>query len=104
MEAKDIDKDGNWTYLGHTESLLGATLPIPENVRKQGGGAEEQEVLMLIDAKSQFSETCPECKSELPDDTIILIMPHAKMMPVKCCNSIIWMTDRRGNYGRTDYT
>jgi len=103
MEAKDIDSEGNWTYLGETTALLGATIPVPNNVRQQGGGDEEQEVFMLIQAKDYF-HSCPECDAGLPENTIILLTSNAKMMPVKCCNSIIWMTDRRGNNGRRDYT
>lgn len=95
MEAIDIDKDGNWVTGGERIPLIGATIPVPSEVKDMAGGELEQEIIMMVEA-THYLSLCPNCGEGLPKDTIILLTPHAKMMPVHCCNTIIWMKEKEG--------
>jgi len=100
MNVEDIDEDGNWTYEGTMVPLVGSTIPIPENARPNGED-EEQEVLLLLRAMEFISE-CPNCKESFTDKTPILVtFTGAKMIPAHCCNTFIWMTEKREYNGRS---
>ena len=102
MEAVDIDEEGNWVDDDIKVPLVGAVIPIPSDVAKAIGGKEEQEIIMMVEASHYISQ-CPSCQATLPENTIILITESlsAKMMPVHCCNTIVWMKNKvgEGNYG-----
>ena len=95
MEAVDIDNEGNWVTNGVKIPLLGSTIPVPDEVREMAGGESEQEIIMMVEATPYLSQ-CPSCSGKLAEDTIILLTQHAKMMPVHCCNTIVWMKEREG--------
>ena len=95
MEAIDIDNEGNWVTNGERISLVGATIPVPPEVKDMTGGELEQEIIMMVEATHYLSQ-CPSCGEGLPKDTIILLTPYAKMMPVHCCNTIVWMKEKEG--------
>ena len=94
MEAIEIDEEGNWVTNGVKIPLVGSVIPIPSDVVSVTGGDSEQEIIMMVEAGHYLSQ-CPSCEGKIPDSTIILLTEHAKMMPVHCCNTIIWMKEKR---------
>ena len=102
MKPEEIDSDGNWIHEGETIPLVGSTLPIPKSARLRGE-AEEQEVLMVTTAVV-FGD-CPYCGEAFTEETPMLVtVDGAKMIPARCCNTFIWMTDKLGEEydGRND--
>jgi hypothetical protein len=90
MEATDIDEEGVWDNNGQKVDLLGAHLPIPDDVRKDYQ-PDRQEILLLIGA-SEILNNCPACGVRA--EGIILVTQYAKMYPAHCCNRIVWMTEQ----------
>jgi len=98
MEAVDINEEGIWVTNGEEIPLVGSTIPIPSDVMSVTGGEDEQEIIMMVEA-SHYMSQCPSCGESLPHKTIILLTEHAKMMPVHCCNTLVWMKEKReGDY------
>ena len=101
MKVEDIDEDGNWTYEGDKVPLVGSTIPVPETCTTKGED-EQQEVILLLKAL-EFISTCPSCEEPFMDKTPILVtITGTKMIPAHCCNTFIWMTEKREYDGRND--
>ena len=102
MKPNEIDSAGNWVFEGKMIPLLGSTLPVPESARLRGED-EEQEVLMVTTAVL-FGD-CPYCGEAFTEETPMLVtVDGAKMIPARCCDTFIWMTDKLGEEydGRND--
>lgn len=95
MEAVEIDGEGNWVKNGVVVPLVGATIPVPQEVADETGSELHHEIIMMVEATPYLSQ-CPSCSQELPESTIILLTAHAKLMPVHCCNTMVWMKEREG--------
>ena len=95
MEAKEIDSEGNWVKNGVVVPLVGSTIPVPQEVADETGGGLHHEIIMMVEATPYLSQ-CPSCRQKLPEGTILLMTPYAKMMPVHCCNTMVWMKEREG--------
>tara|TARA_R100001443_G_scaffold108475_1_gene118942 strand:- start:2826 stop:3161 length:336 start_codon:yes stop_codon:yes gene_type:complete len=98
MKPEDIDSEGNWLRKGERIPLLGSTIPVPEHVRKESGGDEYQEVIMITPANNHFDK-CPQCHETLPESTVVLVTNYAMLMATKCCDWMLWMKNERENYG-----
>ncbi len=103
MKPSEIDKDGVWSRNGEEIAILGSLLPIPKEVRIRGED-REQEVIFMTTALVRY-ENCPRCEKEF-DETFPLFVTDkgAKMIPARCCDTFIWMTDKIGEEydGRKD--
>ena len=95
MEAIEINSEGNWVKNGEVVPLVGATIPVPKEVAEMTGGETEQEIIMMVEASPYLSQ-CPSCSQHLPESTIILLTISAKLMPVHCCNTLVWMKEKEG--------
>jgi len=103
MKAAEIDKDGVWTCEGEEIPLVGSTIPVPETARLRGE-PDEQEVLFLTTALVAY-DFCPICDAEFDETFPMLVTDKgAKMIPARCCDTFIWMTDKLGEEydGRND--
>ena len=103
MRATEIDKDGVWTCEGEKIPLVGSTIPVPETARLRGE-SKEQEVLYMTTALVAY-EYCPACTEPFDETFPMLVTDEgAKMIPARCCDTFIWMTDKLGEEydGRSD--
>ena len=95
MKAVDIDSNGIWLRNGVKIPLLGSTLPIPESARLRSE-PEFQEVLYMTTALLAY-EYCPSCTEPFDETFPMLVTDQgAKMIPARCCDTFIWMTDKLG--------
>lgn len=101
MKVEDIDEDGYWTHEGEKVPLVGSTIPIPESARPRGQD-KEQEVILLLKAL-EFIPECPSCEEPFMEKTPILVtVTGTKMIPAHCCNTFIWIAEKREYDGRND--
>lgn len=91
MQAQDIDDEGNYHYNGKVVSLLGHSLPIPNDVTKSGEW-EEEEVLAVWNVPKS---TCSACNAPLTKDITILMTLHYRLVPSRCCNKMIWYMEMK---------
>lgn len=102
MKASEIDDEGNWHNGTEVIPLVGEVIPIPSFVTHKTDASEEAEILMLLQTKAYF-EICPSCEQKLPDSQIVLATEHLFVMPVKCCDTIIWLQSQWGDIDREQY-
>tara|TARA_B100001123_G_C14447581_1_gene685218 strand:- start:50 stop:391 length:342 start_codon:yes stop_codon:yes gene_type:complete len=90
MQAKDIDSNGVWHSESGEVDLLRNMIPIPDSIRTMG---EIEYCLLLVQANSHIT-FCPECESKLDDEIILLVLETARLLPVKCCNMMMWFIEK----------
>jgi len=94
MSPENID---SWGYLhwgqGDDEKLhlLGESLPIPQHLSKSKG-FEEEVIIALSDAQ-ECLKNCPQCGSQIPFGTIILLTENFRLIPANCCDKMVWLRE-----------
>ena len=84
----------SWGYYHYGEGddekfyLLGKDISIPKEVSSTRTD-EEEEVLAIFDAQDYFY-SCPECKSDIPFGTIIVVTENYRLVPTSCCDKMFW--------------
>jgi hypothetical protein len=95
MEARDIDSNGIWDDGHKKRDLLKTAIQIPEELCE----LDKQDVeygLFLIKANDYISY-CPECNQKLEDEFIIIVFETVRLLPVKCCNMMLWYVENKIN-------
>jgi hypothetical protein len=92
MNVSNIDSEGRWHVGGkggYSVSLLGLQMPIPEDARLD---KTDEEVLFIAKA-IDFLEYCPMCEMAIYEDTVVIGMENARLVPFYCCNLMAWFME-----------
>ena len=89
MNVSNIDSEGRWHVGGkggYSVSLLSLQMPIPEEARLD---KTDEEVLFIAKATDYFT-SCPMCEMAIYEDTVVIGMENARLVPLYCCNMFAW--------------
>ena len=89
-QAKDVDDEGIWKSKYGEISLLGAMIPIPKNIQTIG---VKEEVLAIIPLR-EFSSHCSHCNTPFSSKQTCLLMERAILVPARCCNMMLWTSEK----------
>ena len=92
MNVSNIDSEGRWHVGGkggYSVSLLGLQMPIPEEVRLD---KTDEEVLFMAKATDYFT-SCPNCEMAIYEDTVVIGMENARLVPFYCCDKMLWFME-----------
>ena len=89
VTPESITSDGMWMGEdGMQCDIREMKFNVPEGIK--GGPYSPQSVMAILPIKEAY-QVCPECKSNVSDDGILLMMEVFHVYPASCCDRMVWL-------------